>query len=85
MLQTKVYRALKLADSSIGYNMRMVGVRPNGMLVYYSKVIDEVRTKDIEKIKIPPKAGVYIDQIIDVKLSIIKFDKIEMTLIFPKN
>lgn len=64
----KVYKALKLAESSIGYNPRMLGVRPNGMLVYYTQVVDDVKTGKIDRILIPPKAGVMVEQITSLNM-----------------
>lgn len=54
---------MKLAESSIGYNPRMMGIRPNGMLVYYSQVIDNVKTGKIDTINLLPKAGVHMNNI----------------------
>jgi len=39
----------------------MLGVRPNGMLVYYTQVVDDVKTGKIDRILIPPKAGVMVE------------------------
>lgn len=54
---------MKLSESSLSYNPRMMGVRPIGMLVYYSKIVDDVKTGKIDRILIPPKAGVLIKDV----------------------
>ena len=41
---------MKLADSSIGYNPRMMGLRADGMLVYYTEIISDVETGRIDRI-----------------------------------
>jgi hypothetical protein len=41
----------------------MLGIRGSGMIVYYTQVIDEVKTNRIDRINILPKAGVMIDNV----------------------
>lgn len=61
----------------------MLGIRGNGMIVYYSQVIDEVKTNRIERITIPPKAGVMIEGVKSVNTQLVR-DKTELIIVFPK-
>ena len=76
---------MKLADSSIGYNPRMMGVRFDGMLVYFTEVITDVETGKIDRIRITPKAGVYIQHVTSIQKNLNPKNQLEMVITFPKN